>query len=136
MRPQLKPGLRRLWRDPSTLQIGTDPDRAVVLGGLDPRVADLVDLLDGTREDVAIVAAARARGLDPAQVRRLVELLGECGALDDAATDVAPLAGLSPVESDRLAPDLAAMSMRSRAADGGLGAVSYTHLTLPTTPYV
>ena len=95
MRPLLKPGLRRLWRDDSTLQIGTDPDRAVVLGGLDPRVAGLVDALDGTRDEEAIVAAARTKGLDPEQVRRLMGLLGACGALDDAATDPAPLAGLS-----------------------------------------
>ena len=124
MRPLLKPGLRRLWRDDSTLQIGTDPDRAVVLGGLDPRVASLVEALDGTKTEVAIVAAARGRGLDPGQVRRLMGLLGACGALDDASTDSAPLAGLSSEERDRLAPDLAALSLRSRAPDGGLGVLA------------
>jgi bacteriocin biosynthesis cyclodehydratase domain-containing protein len=120
----LKPGLRRLWRDDSTLQIGTDPDRAVVLGGLDPRVAGLVDALDGTRDEKAVVAAARTKGLDPEQVRRLMGLLGACGALDDASTDPTPLAGLSAAERDRLAPDLAALSLRSRAADRGLGALA------------
>ena len=34
-RPQLKPALRRVWRDGSTLQLGVDPRRAVVIGGLD-----------------------------------------------------------------------------------------------------
>ena len=124
MRPLLKPGLRRLWRDDSTLQIGTDPDRAVVLGGLDPKVAGLVDALDGTRDEGAIVAAARSKGLDPEQVRRLMGLLGACGALDDASTDPGPLAGLTAAERDRLAPDLAALSLRSRVADGGLGALA------------
>jgi bacteriocin biosynthesis cyclodehydratase domain-containing protein len=51
-------------------------------------------------------------------------LLGACGALDDAATDPTPLAGLSPAERDRLAPDLAALSLRGRAADRGLGALA------------
>ena len=124
MRPRLKPGLRRLWRDPSTLQIGTDPGRAVVLGGLEPRVAGLVDLLDGTRDEPAILAAARSRGLDPGQLWRLVDLLDACGTLEDASTDPAPPAGLPPAEWDRLAPDLAALSLRSRAADGGLGALA------------
>ena len=35
MRPLLKPALRRLWRDPATLQLGIDPRHAVVLGGVD-----------------------------------------------------------------------------------------------------
>jgi bacteriocin biosynthesis cyclodehydratase domain-containing protein len=130
VRPLLKPGLRRLWRDASTLQIGTDPDRAVVLGGLDPRIAWVVDLLDGTRDEAAITATARRRGLDPDQVRRLVGLLVACGTLDDAATDPAPLAGLSAVERDRLAPDLAALSMRRRGADGGLGALALRRAAL------
>ena len=128
MRPLLKPGLRRLWRDDSTLQIGTDPDRTVVLGGLDPQVASLVDALDGTRDEVAIVAAARTRGLDPEQVRRLMRLLGACGALDDASTDPTPLAGLSPQERDRLAPDLAALSVRSRGSDVRLKSGAAAHV--------
>ena len=43
------PGLPRVWRGPHTLQLGTDPTRAVLIDLPDPRAAELLDLLDGTR---------------------------------------------------------------------------------------
>ena len=48
MRLTLLPNLRLLWRDPRTLQFGTDPTRAVVLEFSDPVAARVLDLLDGS----------------------------------------------------------------------------------------
>ena len=49
MRPMIKPALRRLWRDPATLQLGVDQTRAVVLSGLTRGQMAVLDLLDGAR---------------------------------------------------------------------------------------
>ncbi|WP_250279995.1 ThiF family adenylyltransferase [Frankia sp. Cppng1_Ct_nod] len=105
MRPILKPGLRRLWRDGSTLQIGVDPVRAVVLGGLTTGDASVLDLLDGTRSREEVLSS-----LDSAR-QELVLLLENTGLLDDAAhSDRSPL---SMLDQERLLPDLAAMSLGS-----------------------
>src|SRR5438067_7998695 len=107
MRPMLKPVLRRVWRDEATLQLGTDPAHAVVLTGLSAQTGALLDLLDGTRERSAVLADAA----DTHEANRLLELLSGVGVLDDAAADVSPLAALTTAERDRLAPDLAALSL-------------------------
>lgn len=133
MHPLLKPGLRRLWREDSVLQLGSDPDRAVVLGGLDASTAQVVGLFDGTRDVGALQRLARGRGVEPTQVARLLALLTACGALDDAGADVGAMAGLTRLERDRLAPDLAALSLRRverrslrepRPGDGGQGVLA------------
>ena len=51
IRPTLLPGLRRLWRDPHRLQLGTGPGRAVILELHRPGRARVLDLLDGTRTE-------------------------------------------------------------------------------------
>ncbi|WP_250285126.1 ThiF family adenylyltransferase [Frankia sp. CiP1_Cm_nod2] len=105
MRPMLKPGLRRLWRDGSTLQIGVDPARAIVLGGLTARDASVLDLLDGTRSREQVLSSLDATRAD------LVLLLERTGLLTDAGpADRSP----PPVlDQERLQPDLAAMSLGS-----------------------
>src|SRR5690242_428779 len=62
----LLPGLRRLWRDGHSLQLGTDSQRAMVLEFADPRLARALDLLDGTRTHRMILrdAAGLAVGAD------------------------------------------------------------------------
>lgn len=136
MRPQLKPALPRLWRDPTTLQLGLDPQRALVLSGVD--VADLavLELLDGRRPVEGVVDVARRRGHDPERVRELVEVLLDASALDDADAGLAtgstergrtirpvPSAAGSPLEPDLLslslihrAPGAAARVMQARHA--------------------
>ena len=54
VRPLLLPALRRLWRDRSTLQLGVDPARAVVLNDVGPATSTVLALLDGrhTLDDV------------------------------------------------------------------------------------
>ncbi|KJE22909.1 dinucleotide-utilizing enzyme [Frankia torreyi] len=106
MRPILKPGLRRLWHNSSTLQLGIDPARAVLVTDLGPPHAALLDALDGRRT----LEQLRLDGGEAA--RDLLDLLGRAGLLDDAAT--APgTTPLSPADRDRLSPDLAALSIRS-----------------------
>ncbi len=105
MRPILKPGLRRLWRDGSTLQIGVDPVRAIVLGGLTARDASVLDMLDGTRSREQVLSS-----LDAAR-RELVVLLEDTGMIEDAApADRSPL---SMLDHERLVPDLASISLGS-----------------------
>src|SRR6266508_3028574 len=58
MRPMLLPHLRPLWRGRTTLQLGTDPDRAVVVEFANPSAARLVELLDGGRTEEQLVTAA------------------------------------------------------------------------------
>ncbi|EIV95745.1 ThiF family adenylyltransferase [Frankia sp. QA3] len=106
MRPILKPGLRRLWHNGSTLQLGIDPARAVLVADLGPPHAALLDALDGRRtlEQVRLDGGQAAR--------ELLDLLGGAGLLDDAAP-VPGAAALTSTDRDRLLPDLAALSVRS-----------------------
>lgn len=110
MRPIVKPALRRLWRDGTTLQLGLDADRAVVLGGVEAPAAALLALLDGTRDRDMVLRDAERDGLDPVGAVAVLELLKDAGALDDADGTAAPTA-LSRGERERLAPDLASVSL-------------------------
>jgi len=123
VRPVVKTALRRLWRDPTTLQIGVHADRALVLSGVGGRAAELVAALDGTRDHDDLRATARELGLASGVADRLVDLLVEAAVVDDASTDPAVLATLSHVERDRLAPDLASISLVSGRPDGGVSAL-------------
>ena len=77
-RPMLKPGVRPLWRDQTTLQLGVDPRRAVVLTGLSMADRDLFALLDGTRDLSELAAWAQRLGLPPGRVGLLVAAFGGC----------------------------------------------------------
>ncbi|MCX9192531.1 thiamine biosynthesis protein ThiF [Carbonactinospora thermoautotrophica] len=121
MRPTLKPGLRRFWRDQSTFQIGLDPDRAVLVTGADAGAWKFVSALDGTRDRDAVLAMARRHGIRKAHAAALLDELTAKGLLDDATTDSSVLQRLSLDERDRLRPDLAAISLQSGRPDAGLG---------------
>jgi bacteriocin biosynthesis cyclodehydratase domain-containing protein len=105
VRPVLKPGLRRLWRDGSTLQFGIDPSRAVVVPGVTPAQVAALDALDGSRTRARLLADA-----DPAACALLAQL-DDAGLLDDAAPghDDAP-----SDERERMSPDLAALALQTR----------------------
>ncbi|HVV75001.1 MAG TPA: hypothetical protein VHC43_03120 [Mycobacteriales bacterium] len=123
MRPVLKPALRRLWRDPSTLQLGVDPRHAVVVSGVGPADRELLSLLDGSRDtDVALAEAGR-RGQAPQRGAALVDLLSEAGVLDDASLSApAPTAG-------RLAPDQLSLSLCHPGPGGAARAMAARRAT-------
>ena len=123
MRPVVKTALRRLWRDATTVQIGVHPERALVLGGLAGRTADLLAAVDGTRNAEELRSTAREFGLDGDVADRLLGLLLDAAVVDDAATDPGPLRQLSHPERDRLTPDLASVSVTSGQLDGGVSAM-------------
>jgi bacteriocin biosynthesis cyclodehydratase domain-containing protein len=122
-RPLLKPGVRQLWRDPGTLQLGVDPRHAVVLTGLAPGDRDLLDLLDGTRDRGELIAAAQRFGQPVERVGELIATLAAAGALDDSSTL------LAATRTPELEPDLLALSARRHAP----GAVAATLTARSTT---
>jgi bacteriocin biosynthesis cyclodehydratase domain-containing protein len=124
VRPVLKTALRRLWRDQTTLQIGVHHQRALIVSGVSERTAQLVAALDGAHDAAALRSTARGLGLDESVADRLLAMLTEAAVLDDAATDNRPISALPRPERDRLAPDLASLSLVSGALDGGLPAIA------------
>jgi bacteriocin biosynthesis cyclodehydratase domain-containing protein len=104
----LKPALRRLWRDPATLQLGIDPAHAVVLGGVDLADVGLLELLDGSRDVAELSAEAERRGHSPDRMVELVKALSDASVLDDAPR--------TPHPADvRRQPDLLSLSLLHRA---------------------
>ncbi|MFI7604207.1 TOMM precursor leader peptide-binding protein [Micromonospora sp. NPDC049366] len=117
-RPTLLPGLTRLWRDRHTLQLGLTSDRAVVLEITDPRAARILDLLDGTRSERAVLAHPAAVDLGVDQARTLIDALRAAGLL---------------VPRHTLLPrDLAGPARARLGAETGALALAATRL--PTTP--
>lgn len=110
-----------MWRDSTTLQLGLDPEHAVVIGGLDPAAVALVDSLDGSRDLTGVLAGAVRSGLEPGRASALVDLLRRAGVLEDVSADHRVLRSLSRAERERLAPDLAAASLTHDDDAGGLG---------------
>ena len=102
MRPLLKPSVPLLRRTDG-VQLGTHPERRVLLGGLDLADELLLSRLDGS-ETVGTLERD-----DPAGAPLLRALLA-AGVLDDAADDVTVLTRLPREERERLAPDLGAWS--------------------------
>jgi bacteriocin biosynthesis cyclodehydratase domain-containing protein len=100
-KPALKPALRQIWRDDATLQLGLVPDHAVVLSGLAPDDAKLIELLDGTREMSSVVQAAADLGVAPDRCAELINLLHAADVLD-----VDPPVVDTPLSPDRLSLSL------------------------------
>ena len=119
MRPVLKSGLRTVWRNAATVQVGLDPRRAVVIGGLGRGDARLLAALDGTRDVSQLHALAASLGVDDSRVDRLLRLLGEVDALADAGAPTGSWAELDAAERDRLTPDLAAAALVGRGERSG-----------------
>jgi bacteriocin biosynthesis cyclodehydratase domain-containing protein len=111
-RPQLLYGLRPLWRGRRSLQLGRDPDRGIVLDGLDPPTARVLTGLDGRRSEAEVLADAAADGVDIATVVRMLTGLRRCGLVVDG--EAAPLSDLGgPDVAERLEPDHAALTLTS-----------------------
>lgn len=123
MRPMLKPALRRLWRDAGTVQLGIDPERAVVLSGVDGAASTVLGLLDGSRDRAGVLADAAAAGVHPASAEGLLDLLDCAGVLDDAGAHPGSLAALERSERDRMAPELASVSLLQRRPGAALDVI-------------
>ncbi|MEU7589448.1 hypothetical protein AB0A95_24510 [Micromonospora sp. NPDC049230] len=80
-RPTLLPGLHRLWRDRHTLQLGVGPGLAVLLELANPRAAHLLDLLDGTHSERAVLAQAATAQVTVDDARTLLDALRTAGLL-------------------------------------------------------
>jgi hypothetical protein len=84
-RPLLIPGLPRIWRGPRGIQLGADPSRAVSVELPDPRAARVLDLLDGTRSERAVLLRAAELGVSPDHARCLLDTLHAAGLVLPAA---------------------------------------------------
>ncbi len=111
MRPLLLPALHRLWRDRSTVQLGIDPARSLLLCDLPPGAHLLLDRLDGATELADLLAAAHDDGLDPATAAHLVGVLVRAGVVVDAAANTALPSALDAPARHRLAADAASLSL-------------------------
>jgi bacteriocin biosynthesis cyclodehydratase domain-containing protein len=122
-----------LWRDPTTLQLGLDPRRALVLSGVDVADLGVLDLLDGRRPVDDVVEVARRRGHNPGRVRELVDVLLDAAALDDAEPPRAVAAGprtlhpVSPAAGSTLEPDLLSLSLLHRPPGAAARVMSDRH---------
>ncbi|SCE80611.1 bacteriocin biosynthesis cyclodehydratase domain-containing protein [Micromonospora viridifaciens] len=117
-RPALLPGLTRLWRDRHTLQLGLEPGPAVLLEVANPRAAHLLDLLDGTRSERAVLASAATAQVAPEEARVLLDTLRAAGLV---------------VPAHSLLPRDLAGPLRGRLA-GEAGALALATTGLPGTP--
>src|SRR6185437_15251850 len=93
-RPLLPAALRPVWRSDQALQLGLDPDRAVVVDGIDEQIAKTLLGLDGTRTEAEVLAGAAETGLDPDLVEDLLTDLRTAGVLAEISSR--PAAGQPP----------------------------------------
>lgn len=139
VRPALRPALRVLRRDRLTLQVGTDPQRAVAYAVTDPVLIDLVCAFDGRR---TVTELAGSHAVAVPVVAGLVAELVAAGLVEDAGT--AAFAACCPAGHPgcvqdhratggrarsrrqqvvdgmrRLGPDLAAWDLLEATGDGG-----------------
>ncbi|MFF0966324.1 TOMM precursor leader peptide-binding protein [Streptomyces sp. NPDC003703] len=122
MHPMVKPALRRGWRDLNTVQFGMSPAHALTLGPVDTATGSFLELLNGTRGLPLLREEAHRMDLPEGHVDLLVRRLSRAGLLDDARGGGAAAAELRAKQEvmDRLAPDLAALSVVAREPDGAI----------------
>lgn len=116
MRPALRLGLTATWRDRDTVQLGVDARRAVAVTGMS-EAADVIRLLDGSRDRDQVIADASSSGVPAAVADRVLTVLAAAGVLIDYP---AQLLRLLPHELRRLLlPVLAVASLSGQDSDGG-----------------
>ena len=118
-RPMLKAGLRQAWRAPGLLQFGLDPERAVVIEGVDAPLAGFLAGLDGSLDAKGALALAQRSGIDADRARAAIEVLAEAGLLADAGSAADAPAPLPLMDRDRLAPDLRASALGRQSPSAG-----------------
>ncbi|RQX10657.1 hypothetical protein DDE19_31965 [Micromonospora ureilytica] len=115
-RPTLLPGLNRLWRDRHTLQLGVGRAPAALLELANPRAAHLLDLLDGTRSERAVLAQAASVQVDADDARTLLDTLRAAGLLVPAHSLI-PRDLTGPVRA-RLAAEAGALALTAARLPG------------------
>jgi bacteriocin biosynthesis cyclodehydratase domain-containing protein len=105
-----------LWRDSDTLQIGTDPRRAVAFTGLG-KAAAVLSLLDGARDRNEVIATAQSYGISAEATQHVLRLLDDAGVLQDFPAHLHR--ALPDYLRLRLAPELACASLAYGLRDGG-----------------
>ncbi|HEY2078639.1 MAG TPA: TOMM precursor leader peptide-binding protein [Streptosporangiaceae bacterium] len=118
MKPALRPGLLPLWRDNDTVQIGIDPRRAVAISGMSG-AAEVIRLLDGSRDRDRLIAEAARCGVPTAVTERIIGLLAAAGAIVDFPSEI--LRSMPPELRRQLMPVLTTASLSAQDGDGGAG---------------
>ncbi len=111
MRPVIKPALARLWREKQALQFGTVRRHARLIEGVDRRLAGFLELIDGTRDGPALVAAGQRLGLSAEYCRAVLDSLAGSELLDDAQALRDVLELYPPARRELIGPDLASLSL-------------------------
>src|SRR5262245_9700127 len=84
-RLRLAPGRTALWRSPTCLQLGLDPQHAMVLDDLSQPLAALLKRMDGVCSTTELLAEAQAAGSSRAEALTMLADLHRCGLVQQAA---------------------------------------------------
>lgn len=123
MRPVLRPGLRVLRRDATTLQLGLEPCRAVLIDDC-PEIHAVLAAMDGVRLEHEVVGAATAaHGISARAAEEMLTALRACGAVEDADDLIRAVSALPPPARQRLAPDVGALSLLAPQTVAGRGGI-------------
>lgn len=82
---RLTPGRVALWRSPTCLQFGLDPQRAMVLDGLPEPLAALLKQMDGVRSTAELLNEAQAAGSTRREALSMLADLHRYGLVQEAA---------------------------------------------------
>ena len=113
----IKPGVRRVWRGPDTLQLGVDVPMPLVLRPVGPAIESVLGVLDGRRTRDEVLAHAEEVGLGARPTQALLDRLAACGLLADGAAPDPDWAGLPVSVRDRVAPDRTAWALADPRPD-------------------
>lgn len=127
----LLPGLRRLWRDEFTIQLGVDPARALLIDLPDPSLVRVLDLLDGSRTVRGVLRDAARSGLSTHDASVLLTALRDSRVLVEA--DALMPATLAEPVRRQLLTEAAAIAMAARSADCGLADLTVSGPAWATT---
>jgi ThiF family len=83
-RLRLAPGRTALWRSPTSLQLGLDPQRAMVLDDLPEPLAALLKRMDGVCSTTELLTEAHAAGSSRRDALTMLGELHRCGLVQEA----------------------------------------------------
>jgi len=98
------------------VQIGIDPRRAVAISGMSD-AAEVIRMLDGSRDTDQLIAEAGRHGVPAAVAERIIGLLAVAGVVVDFPSEI--LREMEPELRRQLTPVLATASLAAQDSDGG-----------------